>query len=104
MNLDEFTKQLEVKERIEYTNIAEIGVFNIFDIKDIEVKEFPDKLDPKKTYKKYIGTYGEKRVIIPLSVLEQLKIFNENNFTKFQVSRTGSGLGTNYMVVPIRDV
>ena len=104
MNLNEFVEKLEVRERPTYTNISEIGIFNIFDIKNIEVKEFTDKNDPEKKYHKYLGNYGDKVVIIPLQVLEQLKALNESGFIKFNVNRTGSGLGTNYMVVPIRDV
>jgi len=104
MDLKECIQNLEVKERVEYTNIAEIGTFSIFDIKNIEVREFPDKDDPIKTYKKYLGTYGDKMVIIPLTVLEQIKIFSQNGFTNFSVSRTGSGLGTKYMVIPMQNI
>ena len=74
MDLKECVENLVVKERIEYKNIADIGVFSIFDIKDIEVKEFEDKDNSEKKYTKYIGNYKDDLVIIPYVVLEQIKV------------------------------
>jgi len=100
MDLKECVENLEVRERVEYTNISDIGSFSIFDIKDIEKKEYTDKEDETRKYYKYVGKYKDKNVIIPLMVLEQIKVFSENGFVNFTVNKSGSGLGTKYMVIP----
>ena len=100
MDLKEYVENLEVKERVEYVNVADLGTFSIFDVKNIERKEYVDKENQDRKYYKYVGKYKDKNVIIPLVVLEQIKVFNDNGFTNFNVTKSGSGLATKYMVIP----
>jgi len=103
MDLKEFVENLEIAERVEYKNVADIGVFSIFNVKNIERKEFSDKDDPEKKYYKFLADYGQDKLIIPYLVLEKLKLFNKNGFTRFIVTRTGTGLGTKYHTSPIKE-
>lgn len=103
MNLLESLKNVEIKEKQEYINISELGHFDLNEITDVELKEFSDKEHPELKYTKYIGIYKENMVIIPITVMQQLKIYNEQaNFTNFNVTKTGMGLNTKYIVIPAK--
>lgn len=65
---------------------------------DVEVKAEEEAEFPYK----YIEVDGE-RYRIPSSVLNQLKVFIEDNkeLKDFKVKKTGEGMGTDYTVIPL---
>lgn len=89
--LSEVAKAYEPKQ---VKNIAELEVVS----SDLDVKEETEVEFPYK-YTIVDGT----RYRIPTSVIAQLKVLLEDNpnLKQFKVRKSGSGMGTEYIVIPV---
>lgn len=103
---NEFSKFLD-EYKLRETNIAIIGSVDVNDIRDIRwiTKEFTDKDGQLKQYKKVICQIKDEEVMIPISVLNQLKALGSDKrigqVYTFLVNKKGEGLNTEYNVVPL---
>lgn len=84
-------------------NIAELEEVSVdIDVEDDEFETEDEKGNPKTVKQKVTMIDGEK-YRVPNSVLKQLKTHLEDNpnLKKFKVKKSGSGLNTDYTVIPI---
>lgn len=84
-------------------NIADLDEVSVdIDIEDDEFEATDDQGNPKTIKQKVAIIEGEK-YRVPNSVLNQLKVYLEDNpdMKKFKVKRSGQGLNTDYTVIPI---
>jgi len=84
-------------------NIADLDVVSVdIEIKDDQFKAHDENGEEKTVKQKIIEVDGEK-YRVPISVVAQLKVQLEANpeMKKFKVSKTGTGMNTQYTVVPI---
>ncbi len=99
-------KLIDVAKNYEPKKIRNIADLDSVPI-DIEVEddeyEFEDEQGNIKTIKQKVAVIDGERYRVPNSVLRQLKVLLEDNpnLTKFKVKKTGSGLNTEYIVIPI---
>jgi len=87
-------------------NIADLEEVSVdLDIEDDEF-EFTDKDGNSKVVKQKVALIGKEKYRVPNSVLHQLKVMLEDSPTlkKFKVKRAGSGLNTEYIVIPINKI
>ena len=93
----------EAYESKQTKNIAELDVVSVdLEVEDDEFEVEDDKGNPK-VVKQKIAIINKERYRVPNSVLKQLKVLLEDNpkLTKFKVKKTGTGLNTDYTVIPI---
>ncbi len=106
--LDQFLDNYEPKESRK--NISEFESIDVSDMIDIEWKtiEYPQKDGSVQKSKKMVCNIGEESVIVPVSVVTALKTINESagmgKIKLFKVLKKGSGLDTEYTVVPLKFV
>lgn len=84
-------------------NISELNKVAI----DVEVEddefEVADESGNTKIVKQKVATIEGKKYRVPNSVLNQLKILSDDNpnLKFFKVKKTGTGLNTDYTVIPL---
>ena len=80
-------------------NIAEIEVIKT----DLEIREEVFKEGTPDEFKVNITTINGEDYRVPDSVLKDLKTILESrpNLKTFQVKKTGTGMNTNYVVIPL---
>ena len=103
-NLKDEAQAYEQKQTRNISDLDEVSVD--FEIKDdsftFKEKDKEGKEVEKTVDQKVIIVNGEK-YRVPVSVIVQLKAHLEDNpdLTKFKVKKTGEGLKTEYVVIPI---
>ena len=80
-------------------NIADLEVVST----DTNIKEETRINSEREEYKVSFITVDGREYRVPASVLEQLKTIIEEkpDLKTFQVKKTGEGMGTKYIVIPI---
>lgn len=97
--LNEYVKEMEVKEFKNIEDFESIPVDIEVVERTIEKKEVKDGEEP--TFNIFEATIEGVQVRVPKQVLNQLKtLFENSDMTSFKVVKSGSGLNTNYQVVP----
>lgn len=84
-------------------NIADLEVVPTdIEVEDDEYEITDNEGNTKTVHQKIFVKDGEK-YRVPNSVLKQLKVLLEDspNLQKFKVKKTGSGLNTDYTVIPL---
>lgn len=94
--LKEFAKTYESKKTKNISELSEVPI----DL-DLKLDTFTDNKGEDISYN-YVELNGE-RYRVPNSVVADLKqiLVSKPDCTKVKVSKTGSGLGTKYTVIPL---
>jgi len=101
--LTETAKEYTPKQTLNIADLEEVSVDLETLDDEFEVEETKDGQTTTKVVKQKVIEVEGKRYRVPNSVLNQLKVLIEDNpsMKKFKVKKSGQGLNTEYIVIPI---